>query len=305
MREACVERRDINTATIGFVLAPRLNAAGRMGRTSLTIDLLLTEDEEEAEKLTLELCSLNNERRQLESGIYEQAYTFLTENLPKGPVVMSSRDWYQGVMGIVAARVAETFLFPAIMISVSDDGIGRGSCRSFGRFSMYSALEKCSELLENFGGHEMAAGLTIAEENIDEFRRRIFAHYHETIKIPAVPTLKVDFEVIKPALLSLENVMALERTEPFGSGHLPPFLCIRAAELKSAIPVGNGKHTKMRIIKSGKTFNCIFFNRPADELGVSEGMLVDVAFEPAVNEYRGRRSVQLHVIDIRPHLGSF
>jgi single-stranded-DNA-specific exonuclease len=202
-------------------------------------------------------------------------------------------------MGIVAARITEQFLFPVIMISIDEDGVGRGSCRSIGTFRMYSALEQCKDLLENFGGHEMAAGLTIAEANIEEFSRRIFDYYHETIKIPAVPTLRVDFEVIKPDLLTLENVSALEKTEPFGNSHLPPFLCIKGAVLNSVIPVAAGKHTKLRILKSGKSFDCICFGRPAEELGVAEGQLIDLAFEPVVNEYRGWRNVQLHVIDIR------
>jgi single-stranded-DNA-specific exonuclease len=300
MRETCIERRDINTATIGFALAPRLNAAGRMGRTSLTVDLLLTESEAEAELLTSELCSLNNERRQMESGIYDQAIAALIRNPPpKGPVVLQNRGWYQGVMGIVAARIAEQYLFPAIMISIDDDGVGRGSCRSFGTFKMYTALDKCSDLLENFGGHEMAAGLTIQESKIDAFRERIHTYYHETIKIPAVPTLRLDFEVLKPDLLTLENVTALERTEPFGNSFLPPFLCMKGVVLNSVVPVGGGKHTKLRIIKSGRNFDCICFGRSAEDLDVAEGDVVDVAFEPQINEYRGWRNVQLHIIDIR------
>jgi single-stranded-DNA-specific exonuclease len=204
-------------------------------------------------------------------------------------------------MGIVAARIAEQFLFPVIMISVGEDGLGRGSCRSFGTFRMYSALEQCKDLLENFGGHEMAAGLTISEANIGEFSRRIFDYYHETIKIPAVPTLRVDFEVIKPDLLTLENVTALERTEPFGNGHLPPFLCMRGAMLNTVTAVAGGKHTKLRIVKANRTFDCISFGRTPLELDVNEGDIVDVAFEPQVNEYRGWRNVQLHIIDIKAH----
>ena len=302
MRETCVERHSINTAAIGFALAPRLNAAGRMGRTSLTVDLLLTENEAEAEQLTLELCSLNNERRQMESGIFEEAIALLIENPPpKGPVVLQSRGWFQGVMGIVAARIAEQYLFPAIMISVDDDGVGRGSCRSFGSFKMYSALERCGDLLDNFGGHEMAAGLTIHESKIDVFRKRIHAYYHETIKIPAVPTLRLDFEVIKPDLLAFENVAALERTEPFGNGFLPPFLCMKGVVLTAVVPVGGGKHTKLRILKSGRNFDCICFGRSTEDLDVAEGDVVDVAFDPQINEYRGWRNVQLHIIDIRRH----
>ena len=304
MRETCIERRDINTSAIGYALSPRLNAAGRMGRTSLTVDLLLTEREDEAEQLTIELCTLNSERRQLESVIFEEAYASLLKKPPRGPVVLSSRGWYQGVMGIVAARIAEQFLFPVVMISIDEDGVGRGSCRSIGTFQMYSALDQCQDLLENFGGHEMAAGLTILEANIEEFSRRIFDYYHETIKIPAVPTLRVDFEVIKPELLTLENVTALEKTEPFGNSHLPPFLCITGAVLSAVIPVAAGKHTKLRILKTDKHFDCICFNRPTDELGVTEGQLIDLAFEPVVNEYRGWRNVQLHVIDIRAHINA-
>jgi single-stranded-DNA-specific exonuclease len=301
LREACVERRDINTATIGFVLAPRLNAAGRMGRTNLTIDLLLTECEEDAARLTADLCCLNTERRQLEAGIFDEAFGTLLQNLPKGPVVLSNRGWHQGVMGIVAAKVAEQFFLPAIMISIDEDGVGRGSCRSFGSFRMYSALEKCKDLLDNYGGHEMAAGLTIREDNIEEFRRRIFDYYHETVKIPNDPILHLDFEVKKPELLSLENLTALERTEPFGNGFLPPFLCMKDVFLQSVIPIGGGKHTKLRVAKAGKYFDCICFNRSAEELGVTEGTLIDIAFEPVVNEYRGWRNVQLHIIDIRPN----
>lgn len=301
IKEACVEQRDISAAAISFALSPRLNAAGRMGRTSLTVDLLLTECEEEADRLTAELCRLNSERRQLESDIYEQAYASLLDNMPQGPVVLSNRGWYQGVMGIVATKIAERFLFPAVIISVDDEGIGRGSCRSIGSFRMFSALEQCSDLLDSFGGHEMAAGLTIPETNISEFRRRIFDYYHETIKIPAAPALRLDFEVKKPELLSLENVAALKRSEPFGNGHPPPLLCIKAAALSGITPVSGGKHTKLRIIKTDKSFDCICFGRSAEDLDVTVGALVDVAFEPVVNEYRGWRNVQLHIIDIRAH----
>jgi len=301
IREACIERRDITVPMIGFVLAPRLNAAGRMGRTSLTIDLLLTEDDAEAAALTQELCTLNAERKQVETAIFEEAQAHLMKNLPKGPIVLAGRGWYQGVMGIVAARITEQFYFPSVVISIGEDGIGRGSCRSFSGFRIYSALEKCSDLLINYGGHEMAAGITILEENIDAFRERLNKLYHEEIKIPPVPTLLVDFEVIKPELLSLENVAALERTEPYGNGLVPPFLCMRDVFLNSVVPVGGGRHTKLRVTKLGRTFDCICFNWSAEDLGVKEGDRVNIAFEPQVNEYRSWRNVHLNILDIRPH----
>ncbi|MDR0904868.1 MAG: single-stranded-DNA-specific exonuclease RecJ [Oscillospiraceae bacterium] len=301
MQAAGAPRGSIGTADIGFTLAPRLNAAGRMGRTLLSVDILLTQDAEEAKTLTAELCGLNDERRKLESTIFTEVEERLRGIDPKGPIVMSGENWYHGVMGIVAARTAERWLFPAVMINVDADGIGRGSCRSFGSFKMYSALARCDDLLINYGGHEMAAGITIPRENIDEFTRRIREIYHETVKIPPVPTLKVDFEVEKARLLSLENVESLERLEPFGNQNLPPRLVITNARIVLLSPVGNGKHTRLRVEKDHMTFDCIFFSMESSSLGVAEGDAADIVFEPQVNEFRGRKSVQFHVLDLKPH----
>jgi single-stranded-DNA-specific exonuclease len=301
LRKSGTTRTRITGAVVGFSLAPRLNAAGRMGRTSLSVDVLLTGDADEADRLTEELCRLNALRRELEGVIFDEVMERLGDTDPKGPIVMTGLNWFQGVMGIVAARTAERRLFPAVMISMDTDGVGRGSCRSFGNFKMYSALKKCGDLLINYGGHEMAAGLTICEENIGEFRRRITEIYHDTIKIPPVPTLRADFEVEKPELLELANVEALEALEPFGNAYLPPCLMLRAARLARVTPVGGGRHTRMRVEKCRRALDCILFGVPAEHLGVREGDLIDIIFEPQVNEFRQRREVQLHVMDIRPN----
>jgi single-stranded-DNA-specific exonuclease len=300
LRVAAAPRTTINSAAIGVSLAPRLNAAGRRGRTSLSVDILLTEDPEEAERLTEELCALNAQRRELESAIFEEIIERLRETPPRGPIVMAGESWYHGVMGIVAARSAERWRFPAVMINLDEDGVGRGSCRSFGHFKMYSALQRCEDLLINYGGHEMAAGITIPRANVAAFSERISEIYHETIKIPPRPTLNIDFEVEKPELLDLRNVEALERAEPFGSGNLPPCLVIRGATIVFLSPVGGGKHTRLRIEKNRRAMDCIFFAAECGSLGVAEGAPVDVVFEPQVNEFRGRRSVQLHVLDLKP-----
>jgi len=299
LKEACPQRDKVTTATIGFVIAPRLNAAGRMGRTELSVELLLTEDDAEAEKLAAELSRLNTERRRLEMEIYERASAMLPEDGPEGPIILAQRGWYQGVTGIVAAKMAEYYFLPAIIISIDEDGIGRGSCRSFGEFGLYSALRTCEDLLGNYGGHEMAAGITVAEENIAELSRRISDYYHEHVKAAPGPGLKLDFEVEKPELLAIRNIEALERIKPFGNGNPPPCLCIKDALLSAVYSIGDGKHTRLRIEKSGQSMDCIFFSMPAGELSVSEGMLVDVAFEPQINEFRGRTNVQLHLFDIR------
>jgi single-stranded-DNA-specific exonuclease len=293
-------RNTINTATIGFSLAPRLNAAGRMGQTSLSVDILLTENPAEAERLTEELCNLNTRRRELESAIFDEVVARLELDPPTGPIVMADEHWYHGVMGIVAARAAERWMLPAIMINLDEDGIGRGSCRSFGMFKMYSALSKCEDLLLNYGGHEMAAGITIPRENIDELRRRITEEYSETVKTRPTSALRVDFEVEKSQLLDLKNVESLEKLEPFGNGNLPPSLMLRGCTVAFISPVGGGKHTRLRIEKQHRVLDCIFFSAVCETLGIKEGSVIDVVFEPQVNEFRGRKNVQLHVIDLRP-----
>jgi single-stranded-DNA-specific exonuclease len=299
LREAYPERGRVTTATVGFTLAPRLNAAGRMGQPDLSVDLLLTDDYSEAETLTAELCRLNTERRSLELDIYEEAAAMLPPSGPEGPIILAQRGWFQGVTGIVAAKMAELYLIPTVIISIDENGIGRGSCRSFGEFGIYGALRSCEDILDNYGGHEMAAGVTISEANIDKFRERITRFYTDSYKIVPTPSLKLDFEVGKPELLTAQNVEALERLEPFGNGYPPPCLCITDALITSMHSIGAGKHSRLRIDKSGWSFDCIYFSMPSEDLGVSTGMLVDIAFEPQINEFRGRADVQLHLFDIR------
>jgi single-stranded-DNA-specific exonuclease len=298
MRASGTLPRDVNSAAIGFTIAPRLNAAGRMGCAQLSVDILLTEDADEAERLTHELCELNNRRRELEGGIFAEVEERMRGVRPDGPIVMSGENWFNGVMGIVAARTSERWMCPAIMINMDEDGVGRGSCRSIGPFKMYSALQKCCDLLINYGGHEMAAGITISRDNIDELRRRMSEIYHSEVETHPAPTLFLDFEVKKPRLLSIANVRALSQLEPFGSGNLPPHMVLREARVAYIAPVGGGKHTRLRVEKADVSLDCIFFAAEADSLNIGEGDDVDVAFAPQLNEFRGRRSVQLHVIDI-------
>ena len=299
LREIGVESDKVTASTIGFSIAPRLNAAGRMGQTDLSVELLLSESTEESDRLATLLCKLNTERRNLELEIYNEAIAMLPEAPPNEPVILAKHGWYQGVTGIIAAKIAEKYHLPTIIISIGEDGIGRGSCRSFGSFAIYDALRSCEDILENYGGHERAAGVTVSEENIDEFRKRMNNYYRTCIEASSETYLKLDFEVEKPALLTIENIEALASLEPFGSGNPSPCLYIRGAVVSSAQSIGSGKHSKLRIEKSGKTLECIFFSASTGELGISEGMLVDVAFEPQVNEFRGRNNVQLQLLDIR------
>ena len=301
LKQIGVPAENMTATTIGYIIAPRLNAAGRMGQAELSVNLLLAKSCEESESQASELCRLNSERRSLEQDMYAQAESMLGErgSKPDGPIVLAHHGWHQGVTGIVAAKIAESKNLPTIIISIDEDGVGRGSCRSFGSFAIYDALCACEDILENYGGHEMAAGVTVSENNIEKLQRRMTEIYREKKEVSPSCTLKLDFEVEKPELLALKNVEALQNLEPFGKGNPPPCLCISEAVLSTVISIGSGKHSKMKIEKSGTSLECIFFSVPADDLGVSEGQLVDVAFRPQINEYRGKLSVQLQLLAIR------
>jgi len=299
LKEVGVEPSKVTSTTIGYTLAPRLNAAGRMGNPNLSVKLLLAESDRDALDFATELCRLNTERRDLELGIYEQAITMAADAESDAPIVISDYDWHQGVTGIVASKMADHYRVPVIILSIDEHGIARGSCRSANNFDLYTSVRLCEDILIDYGGHAKAAGITIKNENIDEFRTRITANYRSSVSADIVQGLSVDFEVEKPELLTIKNIEALDCLEPFGNDNPSPCLCMKAAELLSAQSIGGGKHSRMKIKKSGTVLDCIFFSVPKESLGISKGMPVDVAFEPQINEFRGQISVQLQLCDIR------
>ena len=299
MEEAGLNARRVSATAIGFTLAPRLNAAGRLGRTQLAADLLLTESPAEAARLAAELCQLNRDRQSLETEIWNQAVAMLGEEKPARPIVLAAEGWHQGVIGIAASRLTEAYHVPAIMICL-DGEKGKGSCRSYGGFNLFEALSACSDCLEGFGGHALAAGLTIKPENVDAFRERIGKYYDEHPS-SHVSVLDIDVRVDSPELLDMRSVADLERLEPCGSGHPSAQLCMTGAVLETATPIGGGRHLKLRLSKFGHIYEAVFFSKTMAELGVKPGAYVDAAFIPQINEFRARKTVQLLMTDIREH----
>ena len=296
----CESSRDVSMNCVGFSLAPRLNAAGRLGNISAALELLMAQDDETAERLAQELCEMNRTRQQMVNDVYGDAVRMLEADPPEGrPIVIASDKWHQGVAGIVASRLAEAYLLPAVVICV-ENGSGRGSCRSVGDFNLFAVLSKCADLLDHFGGHEMAAGLTVREDLIPELRRRLGEAYSAAAAKISKPALHVDFEVVKPGLLTVENVESLSLLEPFGNGNPSPLLCMQNVGVTGVIPLSGGRHTKLTVRKNGESFDCIFFCRTAKEIGVREGDTADLAFTPQINEFRGRRSVQFLLADVSP-----
>ena len=304
LKEAGLAGREITSVQIGFVLAPRINAAGRMGAADKAAELLLCTDPAEAERMARELCALNRERQNVEQTIYSQAEEMIAR-LPdrdRSALVLESSRWHQGVVGIVASRLSEKYSRPSFMIHLNGD-TGKGSCRSWGGFNLFAALENCKDLLLGFGGHELAAGFTIEEANIPAFRERM-NDYARNFQGGAAPVsvLDVDVAITHPSAVTLEELEALSALEPYGSGNARPVFCLLGATLLRTQNVGQNRHLKLRLGKGSAQFDGIFFSTVAEDCGCRPGDRVDAAFYLQVNEFRGSRTVQLQMVDLRPSL---
>ena len=299
MAECNCNAATLSASSIGFMLAPRINAAGRMGQIDLAIDLFLTEDPQQGLQLAQSLCELNRQRQGVESEIYDQVVSMLPEGKPPVAIVLADDSWHQGVVGIVASRIAEEYCCPTFLICL-DGEHGKASSRSYGGFNLFSALTTLSPLLESYGGHGLAAGFTISRQNIEAFRKAICGLVEEYLQNDTPHTvLDIDCR-IPPELLSLGSVQALEVLEPCGSGCPKPVLMMEGLVVERIRPVGNGKHLRLRLRHDRFGFNAIYFSC-GQELGcVQQGEAVDVAFTPQINEFRDEKSVQMNILDIRP-----
>ena len=289
--------KDISASTISFTLAPRINAAGRLGQTSIAVKLLLSENREEALALAQELCDLNVQRQQMEQNIWDEAVAMVKNQPVDSPLVLASETWHKGIVGIIASRLSEQFSVPSVMICLDGDD-GKGSCRSYGNFDLFAALSACSPHLESFGGHALAAGLSIHRKDLDAFRQALHAHYIAHPPTP-VPDLHCELLIGDGALLSLECVESVGDMEPYGNSNPKPLMCMTGLSLEQITPIGGGKHLRLKFRGGNHLFDGIFFGHSYSDLGLKQGDTVDVAFSPQINNYRDQRSVQLLVTDVR------
>ena len=299
MKQSGCEPAGVNASSVGYILAPRINAAGRMGQIDLAVELFLTEDPARGEQLAKALCDLNRQRQEVETEIYRQAVEMLPEGQIPEAIVLADETWHQGVVGIVASRIAEEYCCPTFLICL-DGEHGKASSRSYGGFNLFSALSSLSGLLESYGGHELAAGFTINRERIRDFRREIcrLAREYYAGDTPGT-TLEADC-VIPPELLTLSNVESLEQLEPCGNSCPKPVLVMENLVVDRFSMVGGGRHMRLRLRRGRYAINAIYFSATPENTTVSQGDLVDVAFIPQINDFRNERSVQMNLVDIRP-----
>lgn len=288
----------LDTSSLAFKISPRINAAGRMGSAERALKLLLTNDFAEAEEIAKEIAQANSDRQETESHITDAAVEII-ENNPhikhKRVIVVSGKGWHQGVIGIVASRLTEKYGKPCIVISEADD-IAKGSGRSLDGFSLYDALSYCKESLVQYGGHILAAGLSVENCKIDEFREKI-NEYAKTVERP-VAQLNIDCK-LNPASINLDMISSIELLAPFGADNPQPIFGLYNMEISALQPVGNGKHMRMTLQKNGYTVSAIMFSVTPKDFPYKEYDKVDLAVKLSLGEYMGKAKINIQVKDIK------
>ncbi len=287
----------LTSGAVGFLIGPRMNAAGRMGSALLALELLFS-DEESAPRLARELNEKNRERQVCEGEIMEEVISEIDahpEYKDESAIVLAGEGWHHGVLGIVASRICGMFKKPTILISM-EDGECRGSGRSVDGISLHDGLSECRDILVKFGGHDLAAGIVIKCEKIPEFRAKLNEALEEKMR-DYVPVLNIDFKA-EPEELTLSQLHALRSLEPYGKLNEAPKLRLDRCKISKIAPIGNGRHTKMTV-EHGARLQCVYFGIKCDELPFSEGDYADFVFTPEINNYMGEL-VQLHIKDAKP-----
>ncbi|BAL82655.1 putative single-stranded-DNA-specific exonuclease [Selenomonas ruminantium subsp. lactilytica TAM6421] len=297
-----IRDEELNTGHVGFRLAPRLNAAGRIGSARKGVELLLTKDEAEAESLAMELDMLNSQRQTIEQEILAKAEAELkgedVNNLPA--IVVAGENWNPGVIGIVASRLVDKYYKPTIVFSKQEDGICKGSCRSIDGLHMYEALKACKDHILQFGGHSQAAGLSVAESELQAFKEAFAATAEATLTADDyVPKVKVEME-LAPEEITFELIDELAKLEPFGMKNPKPLFGVR--EIRGTAPqvIGKeGQHLRFQVGSTKAPVTALFWNR-SDYAGIINSEAIDMVYSPAVNEWQGNRSLQCMVDSIAP-----
>lgn len=299
-RVAGLEDKTMDVGNVSFGLAPRLNASGRMADPNLSLQLLLCEDPDECTRLAEEIQQLNLTRQKASNAILTQVEEQLEQHpewLYDRVLVVAGTDWHGGLLGLVAARLVERYGKPAIALSVGEDGMAHGSCRSLKGFSIYNALSSCAETVIQFGGHELAAGVSLSADNLDLFRSGIncYAAQH----YPTMPLPELDVAVrLRPDQISTEKLALLQVLEPIGCGNPAPLFGLFRMQLDNITAVGNGKHLRLSLSRDGVRISAIMFQTKPEEFPVSCGSVLNSVVSLDKNEFRGTTSVNVRIRDI-------
>ncbi|MCD7823684.1 MAG: single-stranded-DNA-specific exonuclease RecJ [Oscillospiraceae bacterium] len=302
IEQSGINRDSINSSSVAYFLAPRINAAGRFGSALTALDMLVTEGNEAVENAR-KLTTLNDQRKQCEAEIISEIGAYISENpdiVHDRVIILSGKGWHHGVIGIVAARLLERYERPVVILSIDDNGFAVGSARSIQGFNIFKCFDSCKEILVKYGGHECAGGLTVKELDIPRLKEMILSYAKENF--PTMPrfTLTAD-KLLRGADITEKNIADLARIEPFGAGNPEPLFALSGAAVLKVVPLKNGEHTKLEVSYDGVHLSCLMFRRKTVSAGIQAGDKVDLMGTLSINEYNGRKSFTLTVTDYRLH----
>jgi single-stranded-DNA-specific exonuclease len=299
----CLGKTELTTGIIGFGLAPRINAAGRLERAMAAVELLTTEDPQRAAELARGLDACNTRRQELERGIVAEAHRLIEAaggSSERGAIVLGKAGWHPGVIGIVASRLVDAYHRPAIVVALGD-GTAQGSGRSVPGFDLYAALAACADGLSSFGGHRAAAGLKLPPDGFAAFAERFDAYCRSSLTAEQRRKLLLIDAEVRLGLLNTRLVEQIDALEPYGIGNPRPVLMAEPVRVVGAPrPCGDAKqHLQVRFEQGGVTLQGIGWNMASRFASLRQGEACAIAFQPTINEWNGRRSVQLELRDIR------
>ncbi len=298
---AKIPAQTVNSTVLSFQIAPRINASGRMGNAQEAVILFISDNDEEINKIAFSLNEQNLLRQEVEKNIYEEvseriktSKEYKNENI----IVVADKGWHSGVIGIVASKLTDEFYKPSIMITF-EDGIGKGSLRSVKGFNIYEALKSLSYLLEKFGGHELAAGLSIKEENFEEFKKQICIYAKENMDAKStVRELGIDSEITENEM-TVEFAEKVSMLEPFGMANPQPVFVVKKAKVLRSSDFKEGKHLRLTVSKKNKILNAVGFSMGKFASTLRKDEEIYIAGTAGINDFRGEKSFQLKIKDIR------
>lgn len=299
--EAGNDDRELTSTDVAFQICPRINAAGRMDSADKAVELLISDDYNDAKFKAQQLNDNNMYRHEVESDIIETIHSCISEDsslVDDRVIVIEGSHFHHGVIGIVASNIVSAYGKPAIIIGVDDDGNCTGSARSIDGFNIYEAIDSCRDLLTHFGGHPLAAGLGINKKDIPQFRKRI--NEYAKLNYPVMPpeTLRIDCK-LSPFYLDISLVDNLKVLEPYGAKNPEAVFGLFNVELVSVTPIGDGKHIRLEVQKKGRKFKVVKFRTTVDEFPYKTGDCIDIAVKVSKNLFKGKFYLSIRAVDIR------
>ena len=290
----------VDSTSISFGLAPRINACGRMGKAEIALKLLLTSSVEEAKLIADSLNKLNKERQDVEKRIINEAIEMIERDklYENDIIVVGNENWHHGVIGIVSSKITDLYYKPSILISFEGD-LGKGSGRSIDGFDLHEALTECSEFLDKFGGHEMAIGLSLKKQNYENFKKKLMKVTSEKIDKDAIPSIKID-AVVSAKEINYNIFDDMKLLEPYGESNPSPLFASKNLKVESVRLLSNDKHLKLTLKEDNIILNAIGFNLGNRQIHL--GDKVDLVYALELNKFNNVESIQLNVKDIKRSL---